>query len=190
MIRIRIDREGNPKLLINEKAAFVLCKHCIMKFSLDFIDNEPLDMSLRHEEITFDNLVDCIEMQTNIEKARDYLNNQTTIKGHIFYLGQDPVGLIWIGYRGTNEYEYKVRDTDAFGFDFVVNNRYRGQGIIERMIYEVLLELKKEGISEMLASVRKNNQAAIHAYEKIGAKVVDHKNWIRLVGRNIPYHRI
>ena len=58
------------------------------------------------------------------------------------------------------------------------------------MIYELLLSLKNEGINVLCASVRKNNYAAISAYEKIGAVKVRRKRFCRFAGIRVPYPKI
>lgn len=97
------------------------------------------------------------------------------------------MGYVWVAYKGANEFQYRIRRIDAFGFDFAVHPAYRGQGIVGFMIYELLVSLKNEGIDALYASVRKNNQSAIRAYKKLGAVIVGSKKFCRFAGIRIPY---
>ena len=111
------------------------------------------------------------------------------MRGYVYYnrIDNKPVGCVWVAYKGANEFQYRIRKIDAFGFDFAVNNAYRGQGIVGFMIYELLLTLKNEGINVLYASVRKNNRSALKAYDKTGAVIVESKRFFRVAGIRIPY---
>ncbi len=192
MIDIKIDHTGNSKLLINGRAAFVYCDHFLMKLSLERINcNWDKYASLHWEIISHNNIADCELVGCTTKKILKYLFPQSdTTRGYIYYDGKDPVGCLWLAFKGANEYEYRVRNVDAFGFDFEVREEYRSRGIIGYMIYTTLLELKKEGIFELYISVRKNNKAALKAYNKVGAKIVKTTRWIRIGGKNIPYLKV
>lgn len=58
------------------------------------------------------------------------------------------------------------------------------------MIFQLLLLLQDEGIHDLYASVRKNNYAAISAYEKIGAVKVGRYKFCRFAGIRVPYPKI
>lgn len=63
-----------------------------------------------------------------------------------------------------------VRHTGVFGI--VILNRYRGIGIGERMMTEILEEARRMGIWLVELQVFAINDAAIHLYEKLGFRRV------------------
>ena len=50
----------------------------------------------------------------------------------------------------------------------VVAEEYRGRGIAQRMLRELLVLGEKQGICDFTLEVRVSNSAAIHVYEKLG----------------------
>ena len=192
MAFIQIDRSGNFAIRLMHRTAFEFCDHFLMKFSLDncsCVDHPELYRT----NISLSNVEDCNGMSFSVARMKNYLRTQSSyMRGYIYYskTNNEPVGYVWVAYRGANEFQYRIRTIDAFGFDFAVKNEYRGHGIVGFMIYQLLLLLQDEGIHDLYASVRKNNYAAISAYEKIGAVKVGRKRFCRFAGIRVPYPKI
>lgn len=189
MAFIKIERSDNFAIRLNQRTAFEYCNHFLIRFTLDNCSyvNHP---ELYRKNISISNVDDCNGMGFSVVRMKNYLLKQSDhMKGYIYYnrIDNKPVGCVWVAYKGANEFQYRIRKIDAFGFDFAVNNEFRGQGIVGFMIYELLLALKKEGINVLYASVRKNNRSALKAYDKIGAVIVESKRFFRVAGIRIPY---
>lgn len=187
-----IDRSGNFSIRLKQRTVFEYCDHFLMRFVLADCRcvNHP---EVYRVNISLSNVDDCNGLGFSVVRMRNYLLKQSAhMKGYIYYnkIDNNPVGCVWVAYKGANEFQYRIRKIDAFGFDFAVNNAYRGQGIVGFMIYELLLSLENEGIDVLYASVRKNNKSAIRAYEKIGAVIVGTKKFYRFAGIRIPYPMI
>ena len=93
-------------------------------------------------------------------------------------------------YKGGNELQYRIRNVDAFGFDFCVFDKYKGNRYIELIIYEILLYLRKKNINKLYASVRTNNYAAIKAYQRMNMNIESIKRFGRIISLRIPYLKI
>ncbi|MBR1675828.1 MAG: GNAT family N-acetyltransferase [Clostridia bacterium] len=96
------------------------------------------------------------------------------VKGFLFYFKEtsEPVGCVWVGFKGFNEFQYRIRNIDAFGFDFAVAEKWRGKEVIRYMVSILQKELEKNGIKKLFISVRRNNISALKAYQKCGCSVV------------------
>lgn len=189
MALIQIDRSENFPIRLKQRTVFEYCDHFLMKFSLDTCGS-VVPPEIYRANISLSNVDDCYGMGFSVVRMKRYLQKQSAhMKGYMYYsrMNDNPVGCVWVAYKGANEFQYRIRKIDAFGFDFAVNSAYRGQGIVGFMIYELLLSLKNEGIDALYASVRKNNPSALRAYEKIGAVIVESKRFCRLAGIRIPY---
>lgn len=188
-LRVRIDHSGNFAIRVNERAAFEYCDHYLMKFSIQNC------RCREHSELycvaaTPENVDDCDGFGFSVNRMKDYLHHQNDrMKGFVYYsrIDNTPVGCIWVAYKGANEFQYRIRKVDAFGFNFAVRSEYRGQGIIGFMIYELLRKLEQEGIDTSYASVRRNNRSALRAYEKCGAVIISRRKFFRIAGVRISY---
>lgn len=50
----------------------------------------------------------------------------------------------------------------------VVDSKYRGRGIAQLLLKELLIQGEEMGIADFTLEVRVSNEAAIHVYEKLG----------------------
>lgn len=153
MAFIQIDRSGNFAIRLKQRTVFEYCDHFLMRFSLNNNYSHIVHPELYCANISLSNVDHCNGMGFSVVRMKDYLTTQSAyIKGYIYYNKADnrPVGCVWVAYKGANEFQYRIREIDAFGFDFAVKNAYRGQGIVGFMIYELLLSLKNEGSMKKL----------------------------------------
>lgn len=189
MSLLRIDRSGNFAIRLCERAIFEYCNHYIVRFDASIcscVAHPELVMA----PITDDNVDLCNGMEFSTERMRRYLLEQGShMRGYLYSTVADnkPVGCVWVAFRGANEFQYRVRRIDAFGFDFAVKPEFRGQGIVGFMICDLLNNLGKNGVDVLYASVRKNNTSAIKAYTKMGGSLVASKRFFRVGGVRIPY---
>ena len=185
-----IDKSENFTICLFEHRLFEICDHYLISFSLDrfsmsfsedLLDIEKVDVSnlhyLRHSGFIFR------LMSKYIREGKE------PVEGFIFFTKNEhePVGCIWVMYKGGNEAQYRVRNIDAFGFYFSVFPKYRGNRYIEFFIFSLLKYLETKGIHRLYASVRKNNISALKAYTRAGMKIEAEKKFFRLISLRIPY---
>ncbi len=99
-------------------------------------------------------------------------------------------GTIWVMYKGGDDLEYRIRNTEAYIFDVYVKESCRGKGYAGMMIRLLMEYLHQKGISSAVLAVSVKNKSAIRAYEKTGFQTVDTLTFMRLLKVNIPYHTL
>lgn len=130
MALFRIDHSGNFAIRLCERAIFEYCNHYIVRFDVSkcsCIAHPELMM----EQINFDNVDLCNGMGFSTTRMRRYLSEQSSyMKGYLYSKAADnkPVGCVWIATCGANEFQYRVRRVDAFGFDFAVKPEFPRTG--------------------------------------------------------------
>lgn len=187
---LSVDKQENYTICLLEHRLLEICKHYLISFSLDRFSMEYSDEVLKMEKINKDNLHLLKNIGYNYYTMEDYIHNQADLtEGFIYYTKDtnEPVGCIWVMYKGGNEAQYRIRNIDAFGFYFAVFPRFRGNRYVEYFIYTMLKYLKEKGIDTLYASVRKNNTSALKAYERAGVKIEAEKTFCRLIRWRIPY---
>lgn len=181
---------------INKRQVLAFYNHWICGFNL--LDNKVTSYNpnrgISIVRINEDNIGDCL-LQTDfyVGRMKNYLHNQSEYTdGFLFYKNNVPVGFIWVMYPGGNEFQYRVRRSQAFIFDVCVYKEYRGQGLCGEFMSLVFKYLKEEkGLIEVKLAVRKNNINAIRAYKKAGARIVGSCRFIQIARKyNIPYHKV
>lgn len=185
-----VDKRENYMIRLMERTLFEYCHHYLIEFALDRFEKCKSYPDLVCKKITLQNVDECTGIAFNVNRMKAYLTHQPDkVDGFLYYTKDtgETVGCIWVMYRGGNEFQYRVRNVEAFGFDFGIRGKFRGRGIIVWMIHELLLYLQKKGIRTLYASVRTNNKSAIKAYTKAGMKIVREKRFFRIVGIRIPY---
>ena len=93
-------------------------------------------------------------------------------------------------YRGGDHFQYRVRNIDALIYQIEVYPEFRGHGACGHMMRQTFKYLETRNINDAYWSVRKNNKSAIKAYDKLDAKQVDRRRFLRVLKVNIPYCRI
>lgn len=172
-------------------------KHHIMSIDHAIIDDttgndesryvlRPIDSDRMEEELK------PIGTTVTVKNLRKLLHrNQSLVEGFVFVDGDGcSLGTIWVMYRGGNDLEYRIRETDAYIFDVYINETHRGAGLAGRMIRSLMDHLYDKGIERACLAVSLKNTSAIRAYEKVGFKTVCDKWFIRAFKLNIPYHKL
>ena len=118
--------------------------------------------------------------------------NPHRCEGFILYNQQDhPVGSIWVMYRGGNDLEYRIRNTEAYIFGVYVSPECRGQGWARVMIARLMRYLHyRKKIEYADLAVAYTNTSAIRAYQKAGFRKIGSKEFARFLKVNIPYHTL
>lgn len=165
-----------------------ICSFCLTGNKVHFDD------SLIVKKINYDNLDECNgQKDFYVGRMKGYLENQSMYtEGFLFYKNDEPAGFVWVMYPGGNEFQYKVRKTDAFIFDVSVFEKFRGEGICGKMLLYLFnyLEIEKNA-KEVKLAVRKNNVNAIRAYKKAGGVFVRSCRFFQIARRfNIPYYTV
>lgn len=100
------------------------------------------------------------------------------------------VGTLSVIYKGGVEVEYKIKNIDAFVFNVKVLENFRGRGYAGEMLLLLMDYLHKKSIDRMFLAVSTNNNSAIRAYKKIGAKIICKMSFVRALRINIPYRTL
>ena len=100
------------------------------------------------------------------------------------------VGTVSVMYRNGNELEYKIRKVDAFIYNVLINEKYRGRGYAGEMLYLLSEYLHGKSIDKAYLAVSTNNSPAIRAYEKVGFLTEYDSSFIRILKVNIPYRQL
>lgn len=166
--------------------------HIIMSARAGEIRAIDSPMEYYTEQISYANLGDCANSNFSTDIMYRYLKKQPGIaKGYLFkdkYSG-NAIGYLWLMKKGGNEIQYKVRKADAFLFDAFVFEKYRGKRFVSTMIsYVAENDLKKTDFLRL--AVRKDNEAAIKAYQRSGFECDGEKSFVRILKMNFPYHRV
>ncbi len=69
----------------------------------------------------------------------------------------------------------KLTDTDALLKRFFIAQEVRGSGIAEELFNKLVSTAKEHNVARLLIDVSKNNERAIHFFEKNGFKQFDQK---------------
>lgn len=191
-----IDKRENYTICLFEHRLFEICDHLLISFSLHGFPEEQIqrfegyDSRLTTEAVSEDNLHYLKGSDFNYNTMHHYIVDKTEpAEGFVTFTKDthEPVGFIWLMYKGGSEAQYRIRNIDAFGFYFFVFPKFRGNQYIEYFIYNMLKYLKTKKIEKLYASVRKNNAAALRAYEKAGMKIEAPKKFYRFIKWRIPY---
>ena len=135
----------NPTFQINVRNRRLLTfyRHWIYEFNIHEVA-KPIDVcgehQLRFEKISQETLP-VLKQQNEFSVGRmlSYLLDQEKyVDGFICYDAENqPLGFMWVMYPGGNEFQYKVRETDAFIFDVFVFDAARGKGVCGKMFQYV-----------------------------------------------------
>ena len=127
--------------------------HTLLEFEKGIIEAErPFDSTLREGEIHYYDLLELIE-SPNAEILVAVVNNQLVGSGYAKILQAKP-------YQTFSEYAY-------LGFMYV-KPEFRGQGVNQKILEDLLQWSKNKGLSEVRLEVYKDNERAKKAYSKIG----------------------
>lgn len=173
-----------------------LYNHYIYRFDLDSLDMNKSEtgapeITARH--INLDCLYLCEHSTFAVREMRQYLTKQEQfVDGFLFVnSNQELLGYLWVMYRGGNENQYRVRNSEAFLFDIYVSEAHRGKGICGCMLKWMFLFLREKHIKLVRLAVRTNNTSAIKAYEKAGGLREKQSCFVQFFRRfNVPYYKV
>ncbi len=187
---IWIDRTENFTIKLRNHNFFVFNDYIIYRANFNDISKSNANLDMR--KISSDNVELCSKGDFSMARMRKYLKEKVgETEGFLFFNGDEPVGYLWIMYRGGNHFQYRVRNIDALIYHIEVFPDFRGNGICGLMMRQTFEYLQsKRNITCAYWSVRKNNISAIRSYDKLGATQVKRKRFIRLLKINIPYCKI
>ena len=111
----------------------------------------------------------------------------TSAETYCLWNGKEPIGFLGVIHKGNKDEFFKIRSIDAYLSEVSVNEKFRGNNYCAEMIISVADILESKGMTNTYLAVREDNYNAIHAYEKIGFKRVDTKQFYRFFGVNIPH---
>lgn len=185
---LEINKRDNWSLWLLGWRIIECCDHYLISFSRERLPDYDAGHRIFWERITMDNLTECRHSPYSLKQMEYYLKNEPS-EGFLFFDADtnDAVGCMWIMYRGGNELQYRVRNVDAFGFDFCVFPQFRGKGYFQCFLHSVMAYLNDKQIHTLYASVRRNNYNAIRAYEKSGMQIITRKVFFRVHNFRFPY---
>ncbi len=185
-----VDKSENLTFLFFGHRLLERCNHYLISFSLSRFPMVFSEELLCMERIDETNLSHLKNSGFNFNTMSSYVAAKNGLtEGFVYYTKDthEPVGCIWVMYKGGNEAQYRIRHIDAFGFYFSVFPKFRGNRYVEYFIYTLLKHLEQKDIHTLYASVRKNNIAALRAYERAGMKIESDKKFFRFINWRIPY---
>lgn len=177
LLRITND-EGIIEMYLFNRRLIREYKHYIMHLSFTEIKNNT-DVSdrIKFEVVSFENLQDCKGGSFSldyIEKLFHKYNDKYI--GVIAYINREPAGYAFTLLRGTEDWQYKIRNIDAYINRVFVFEKYRGQRLATKMINYTIEILKEKNIKDIYLGVKINNQSAINAYEYMGFNILAKKD--------------
>ncbi|MBQ6334409.1 MAG: GNAT family N-acetyltransferase [Erysipelotrichaceae bacterium] len=176
------------KIKLKNKILFETFDHYVLKIDLD--DHELSDNELLTIRINKNN---CEQVGNAIGNTtrKWILNDYPYAEGYCFRNGSgQQVGSCWIMFKGGDEKLYKVKEADSFIFRMEVDEEYQGRGYAKKIMDHIFAIIKKHGCRNVCLVCARKNIKALHLYESVGMKIVDHKFFIRLLDKNIPYYSI
>ncbi len=165
--------------------------HYIMKIRFNGFIEKEIESDLILKKVSeYSELIDgtySINLQvkildTNIRKCDTFILKDNS--------AQNTIGTICVMYRGGNELEYKIRDAEAFIYNVMIKEFFRGKGYAGIMIQMLGVKLRKLNIKEAYLAVSIDNHSAIKAYQKTGFEIVSEKKFLRIMKRNFPYYSL
>ena len=193
-LNLEIKNEEVYSIYYAKRQLYAFYKHYIYSFDLTNIKPRMPD-DIKVERITPDNVSLCERGPYHVPRMIKYLKEQPDfVDGFLFFdkISGKLLGFRWIMYKGGNEFQYRIRKTDAFFFDDYVVEECRGRGIYGKMYQWLFHYLKYEkGCKNACLAVRRNNKSAIRADEKAGGIITAKPNFIQIFRRyNIPYYKV
>ena len=187
---ISIDRTENFTIKLFNHNLFVFNDYII--YRADFSSLPVVEKKLMMRSISLENVELCIKGDFSMERMQKYLQEKgDETEGFLFFDGDEPVGYLWIMYKGGNHFQYRVRNIEALIYQIEVFPEFRGQGICGIMMCQAFEYLKThKDINEAYWSVRNNNESALKAYNKLDANQVGRRRFFRILKINIPYCKI
>lgn len=160
-------------------------------------------MSLKyssHNAVTHNLVMECITNQPekmidgtySVKTAKALLSrNKGNCDVFIFYDSNEVVvGTLSVMYKNGNDIEYKIRNVDAFIYNVLTDDNFRGRGYAGEMLRLLSEYLHGKSIDKAYLAVSTNNIPAIRAYKKAGFVTEYDSSFIRLLKVNIPYKQL
>ena len=187
---ISIDRTENFTIKLLDHNFFVFNDYIIYRADFSTITREKAQFEMR--KITLDNMNLCSKGDFSMARIHKYLEEKAKeTEGFLFFAEGNPVGYLWIMYKGGNHFQYRVRNIDSLIYQIEIFPEFRGHGACGHMMKQAFEYLQaQKNINDAYWSVRKNNKSAIRAYDKLGATQVDRKRFLRVLKVNIPYLKV
>ncbi len=163
-------------------------KHHIMALSYENRNDIKMDLVMESVTDCTEKMIDgpySINMASRIVKR-----NKGKCEVFVFYYCGVEVGTLSVMYKGGNDIEYKIRNTDAFIYNVSTLEKYRGRGYAVVMINMLMDYLHNNSINTVYLAVSTNNTSAIRCYQKAGFVKKYDSSFIRVLKINIPYKTI
>lgn len=166
--------------------------HYIMSLNYDEFHSMGCN-GFRFREVTEQDIDILKQGYFSVANMIKYLRKEKKYStGLLFFddLTDKPVGYIWVVRRGGNEMSYRVRNIDGVISCVCVFDEFRGRNIANFMLSSIVELLAMEGSKSVALGVNTDNTAAIRAYKKAGFSVVGEKKYLRVLRKNLPYHKV
>ena len=180
-------RTTSLKVLGKNVASFF--RHHIM--SLEYARTVSPSDRLHIERVT-DRPGEMIGATYSLDAAARLLRKNKGLCDVFVFLDSDgnKVGTASVMYKGGNDFEYRIRNVDAFIYNVFTAVEHRGRGYAVDMMKHVMAFLHAKGIDKVYLAVSTNNKPAIRAYVKAGFIVERDSSFIRVLRVNIPYRKL
>ena len=126
------------------------------------------------------------------ELLRGLMKREDGCRGYYFLDDEsgESVGTLWVMLPPGDELEYRIRGTDAYLFNIYVRREFRGRGIAGQMLRGAVRRMARDGVHSCCLAVGVRNKPAIRAYEKFGFVMSGRRRFLRVAGKNLPYHSL
>lgn len=129
------------------------------------------------QPVTQENYYQCLELKREqfdyVGDARSVLADAYIYRegslAYAIYSSDDVIGMVIMDEEGR---EQSFEFTDLF-----IADDYRGKGLGEPVIREIIRHFAAKGAKSIHMQVNKSNQVAIHIYEKTGFKIKETSRW-------------
>lgn len=134
----------------------------------------------------------------NLDQVKDAVGNTTRrwimedypfAEGYYFTdKNGDQVGSCWVMFKGGDEKLYKIRKHDSFIFRLEVDPAYRGKGYAKQIMKMMFQIIAGKGLHDTCLVCATKNEVASGLYAGLGMNKTGKRVFVRLFGKNIPYH--
>lgn len=193
---IKLNYDGiiqHMEFKINERIIFKTFSYIIMNTkNLSYHDSNNSLMSkyIRNEK----NINISKKSEKTIEYALKYQKYRSLygdkVLDFLFYHDNDVVGYAYVFFKGTADKILQVKKSDAYISQIEVIEEYRGNGYSKEMFSCIFDELRNRGAQEVFLAVNPQNEIAIKLYKKMGFEYSKKITYLRICGKNVPFHSI
>ena len=186
LISVNSDKNFSVKLL--GKNLFTYYNHFIMELSKDtakFCCAEDNVVSKVMTDEVIDQCTDSEFDNKNMKNLKSECPDQ--FLGVALYIDEKLAGYLCGLKPEYKDRNYHIKNCEFYVKYVYVYEEFRGRRLTSELFRQLFLNYD---ITRVVFSVRKNNEIALKAYKRIGAKVIANKKFARVLRLTLPYYKI